>query len=100
MQNFKHYVCVGVKERKRTERRRERECATCVTVCVCKVNIRFYRLLLFAGLLQHATRDNEIERERGAERGMEATPWSAAVLGILYVWGTGARPATGAGIRA
>lgn len=64
-------MCVGVKERQRTNTGESESvlhlCAS-MCVCVCKVNIRFYRLLLFAGLLQHATRESKNNREGERER--------------------------------
>lgn len=61
-------MCVGVKERQKTNTgESESVLHLCASMCVCKVNIRFYRLLLFAGLLQHATRENENNRERERE---------------------------------
>lgn len=69
VQNFRHYVCVGVKERQRTNTgESESVLHLCASMCVCKVNIRFYRLLLFAGLLQHATRESKNNREGERER--------------------------------
>lgn len=69
VQNFRHYVCVGVKERQRTNKgESESVLHLCASMCACKVNIRFYRLLLFAGLLQHATRESKNNREGERER--------------------------------
>lgn len=64
-------MCVWESKRGREPtKERARVCYICVRVCVCvcKVNIRFYRLLLFAGLLQHATRETKNNREGERER--------------------------------
>lgn len=64
-------MCVWESKRGREPtQERARVCYICVRVCVCvcKVNIRFYRLLLFAGLLQHATRESKNNREGERER--------------------------------
>lgn len=94
-------MCVWESKRGREPtQERARVCYICVRVCVCAKWTFDFTGCCFLPVFYNTRpgRARIIERGRGSEKD-GATPWSAAVLGILYVWGTVARPASRATVR-